>query len=271
MKLTGHKKSEFEAGTHEPAIGDSKQKQGTTMDETKQDLFSVVFEGEQGVVAAEEPAKANPLADLVKADGKLSLIKMLSLYREIEEALIESGGLAEFGDQLAAIEGKIEQKLDNCKGLIDYWKGQINYLDEKEKMYRNRKTGIKNGIDWMKNRMKVAMQTTGQEKIKTTEGTYYFVKPKAPVRVLTEYVTEKDAAALQKLGYRLHNVVITIPSKYGGEVEGFAEGIKKTYPGASFTVSEPEYDLDGIHARWSKGNRRWPKWLQAAEKAFAIR
>ena len=271
MRKKGHKKSEFEAATCEPAYGDDQPNQLTTMEETKQDLFSGIPEQELPAVANEEPAKANPLADLVKADGKGSLIEMLNLYRQIEDALIDSGGLAEFGDQLAAVEGKIEQKLDNCKGLIDYWKGQINYLEEKEKMYRNRKTGIKNGIDWMKNRMKVALQTTGQEKIKTTEGTYYFVKPKAPVRVLTEYVTDKYSAALQKLGFRFHNVVITIPSKYGGEVERFAEGIKKTYPGASFTVTDPEYDLDAIHARWSKGNRRWPKWLQQAEKAFAIR
>jgi len=227
-------------------------------------------EGEQ-VAVTEEPAKANPLADLVKADGKLSLVDMLNLYREIEDALIESGGLAEFGDQLAKIEGKIEQKLDNCKGLIDYWKGQITYLDDKEKMYKNRKTGIKNGIEWMRNRMKAALFATGKEKIKTTEGTYYFIKPKSPVRVMTEYVTEKDSAALQKLGLKRHNVVITIPSKFGGEVEQFAGELKQRFPGLTVTVTEPFYDLDGIHARWSKGNRRWPKWLDTAEKGFAIR
>ncbi|MEE9905529.1 MAG: siphovirus Gp157 family protein [Chlorobium sp.] len=249
------------------------------MKETKQeelalleaDVASCECDGEQLVVTV-EPAKANPLADLVKADGKkLSLVDMLNLYREIEDALIESGGLAELGDQLAAVEGKIEQKLDNCKGLIEYWKGQITYLDDREKMYKNRKIRIKNGIDWMKNCMKAALFATGKEKIKTTEGTYYFIKPKSPVRILPEYMTPQYAAALQKLGLRRHNVVITIPATYGGEVERFAAELKQRFLGLTVTVTEPEYDLEGIHARWSKGNRRWPKWLVAAEKGFAIR
>ena len=201
-----------------------------------------------------------------------TLSEALDLYRQVEDALIESGGLEELGDLLDAVNIKIEQKMDNCKGLLDYWKGQQDYLEQREKMFKARKSSVKNGIEWLRQRMKAALLITGKDKVKTNDGTYYFKKPKNPVRIAQEHMTERYAAALSRLGLRRHSVVITIPSVYGGEFEKMAEKLCELYPSASWSVTEPTYDLDGIHARWTggDGNRKWPEWLKPAEKVFTI-
>ena len=220
--------------------------------------------------------EVNPLRDLVKADKGASLPDLIKLYQEVEEALIESGGLEVFGDQIAKVEEKIERKLDNCKGLIDYWKGQVAFLDEKEKIYKARKSGIKSGIEWLRATMKTALLLTGKEKIKTMEGTYFFTKPRSPFKINPEYLTERNAAALKKVGLRTHKVVITIPESQPGleRMEQFAEDLCKTLPGSSWSVTEPEYDMEEITelatARLQKG-RLLPQWLVAADKTFTIR
>lgn len=215
--------------------------------------------------------EVNPLRDLVKADKAASLGDLIKMYQAIEEALIESGGLESFGDQMTKVEEKIERKLDNCKGLIDYWKGQVSFLDEKEKIYKTRKSGIKSGIDWLRATMKTALLLTGKEKIKTIEGTYYFTKPKSPVKINHEYMTEKYAAALKRLGLRVHKVVITIPSNAPDFEKTMTAYLKKPIKGSELSVTEPYYDLEGIAERWQQGNRKWPQWLAVAEKTFTIR
>jgi len=219
----------------------------------------------------EEVKKSNPLKDLVSTKGNASLNDLIRLYQEIEEKLIESGGVADFGDQMAAVEEKIETKLDNCKGLIDYWKGQVSYLDERAKVFSARKTGIKNGIEWLRCTMKSALLLTGKEKVKTIEGTYFFSAPKTPVKIDMEKMTGKYEAALQKINLRTHNVVITIPSTIPDFRKTVEAYLKKPIKGSKMSITEPEYDIKGIAERWMKGNRKWPAWLAPTEKTFTIR
>ena len=113
-----------------------------------------------------EPEEENPLKELVGI-GEASLTTLIQIYQQIEEKLVESGGLVDFGDQMGKVEARIEVKLDNCKGLIDYWKGQVAYLEEREKAFKARKAGIKNGIEWLRGTMKSALLLTGKEKVKT--------------------------------------------------------------------------------------------------------
>ena len=214
---------------------------------------------------------SNPLKDLVATKGKASLSDLIRLYQEIEEKLVESGGLADLGDQMAAVEEKIETKLDNCKGLIDYWKGQVSYLEERAKVFSARKTGIKNGIEWLRSTMKSALLLTGKEKIKTIEGTYFFTAPKTPVKIDAEKITDKYDAALRKINLRTHNVVITIPSTIPDFQKTMEEYLKSPIKGSKMSVTEPEYDIKGIAERWTKGNRKWPAWLTPSEKTFTIR
>ena len=213
----------------------------------------------------------NPLKELVTGDGSYSLPKLIQLYQAIEEALIQSGGLAEYGDQMAIADDKIEQKLDNYKGLIDYWKGQIAYLDEKEKTYKNRKVSIKNGIEWLRGTMRVAMLCTGKQKIKTVEGTYFFKDPLKPLKLIPELITAKYDAALKRLDMKKHSVIITFPSTLDGEYEKLAEELTANVPGSSWRVSDPEYDLDTMANRWLQGNRNLPPFLKREEKTFNIR
>ena len=218
----------------------------------------------------------NPLRELIMEaveNKPATLAELIKRYQDIEEALIESGGLAEYGDQLAQVEGKIEQKLDACKGLIDYWKGQVAYLDEKEKTYKTRKTGIKGGIDWLRGSMKTALLLTGKEKIKTPDASYYFTKPRTLIKIDQELMTEKYALALQKTGIKTHKVVITLPSKsdYGESMEAYAERLCSAIPGASWEVTEPTYDLTALAARYQGTTRKWPPYLSLADKTFTIR
>ena len=225
-------------------------------------------------IPAAEPE--NPLRDLITEaveEKPVTLADLIKRYQEIEEALIESGGLAEYGDQLAHVEGRIEKKLDACKGLLDYWKGQVAYLDEKEKTYKTRKTGIKGGIDWLRGSMKAALLLTGKEKIKTPDGSYYFTKPRTPVTIDHELMTEKYSLALQKTGIKTHKVIITLPSKgtTDASMETYANELCSTIPGASWEVTEPEYDTTALAARYQGTNRKWPPWLTMTEKTFTIR
>ena len=215
----------------------------------------------------------NPLRELMLdsvQEKPLSLAELIKRYQEIEEALIESGGLAVFGDQLAEVEGKIEQKLDACKGLIDYWKGQVAYLEEKEKCYKSRKSGIKGGIEWLRGSMKSSMLLTGKEKIKTPEGSYYFTKPRTPVKVLPELVTEKYAHAMQVTGMSRYKVTITFDDDGVGTWIKYARELQ-TATGCEVQVSEPEYDLTALAARYQGTNRLWPPYLIPAEKTFTMR
>lgn len=212
----------------------------------------------------------NPLRELIidTVEGKkLSLPDLIARYQEIESALIESGGLAEYGDQLEKVEGAIEKKLDACKGVIDYWKGQVNYLDEKEKTYKNRKTGIKHGIEWLRGTMRNALILTGKQKIKTTEGSYYFTKARTAVKIEGELLDEKYDHALQVIGVKSHKVVITLPQGY----EEYAEQVCNAIPGAGWEVTDPEYDLDKLAARYDGTNRLWPPYLKPGDKIFTIR
>ena len=221
-------------------------------------------------VALDAEEKPNPLKDLVSI-GEASLSDLIQLYQQIEEELVESGGLEEFGNQMEKVEARIDVKLDNCKGLIDYWKGQVAYLDEREKVFKQRKTGIKNGIEWLRSTMKSALLLTGKEKVKTNEGTYYFTKPKTAVKIDAEKMTDKYDAALRKINLRTHNVIITVPSTIPDFSKVIEAYLSSPIAGSKMTVSEPVYDIDGIAELWSKGNRKWPAWLTPAEKTFTIR
>jgi hypothetical protein len=222
------------------------------------------------MVPLETADVVNPLQKLIldNVEGKeLTLPELIKRYQEIEGALIESGGLAVYGDQLEKVDGQIEKKFDACKGFIDYSKGQVNYLDEKEKTYKNRKTAIKNGIDWLRGSMKAALQLTGKEKIKTTEGTYYFTKARVAVKIDSELLSEKYAHALQVIGVKSHKVVITLPQGY----EEYAEQVCLAITGADWEVTEPEFDLDKLATRYVGTNRKWPPYLKPGEKTFTIR
>ena len=223
-----------------------------------------------------EQAIENPLRELITEavdETPVTLADLIKHYQDIEEALIESGGLAEYGDQLAHVEGRIEKKLDACKGLLDYWKGQVAYLDEKEKTYKTRKTGIKGGIEWLRGSMKAALLLTGKEKIKTNDGSYYFTTPRNPLTIDHELLTEKYAHALQKTGIKTHKVIITLPSKgnTGASMEAYANELCSTIPGASWAVTEPEYDTAALATRYEGTNRKWPPFLSRTEKTFTIR
>lgn len=105
-----------------------------------------------------------------------TLHQLITQMQEIEEQLIEAQGelTPEIEALISATEEKIEDKLDSYAAVIEYLKGQAEYLDKQEKLFAGRKRTVKNSIDSMKERMLGAMQAIGRDKIKTSAHSYSY-------------------------------------------------------------------------------------------------
>jgi len=105
-----------------------------------------------------------------------TLHSLITQMQEIEEQIIEAGGelTPEIEALISGTEEKIEDKLDSYAAMVDYLKGQAEYLDNQAKIYAARKKTVTNSIDSMKERMIGAMQAIGRNKIKTAAHYYSF-------------------------------------------------------------------------------------------------
>lgn len=105
-----------------------------------------------------------------------TLHNLITQMQEIEEQIIEAGGelTTEIEALISGTEEKIEDKLDSYAAMIDYLKGQAEYLDNQAKLYAARKKTVTNSISSMKERMLGAMQVIGKDKIKTQSHSYSY-------------------------------------------------------------------------------------------------
>ncbi|UZJ39981.1 siphovirus Gp157 family protein [Prosthecochloris sp. SCSIO W1102] len=105
-----------------------------------------------------------------------TLHSLITQMQEIEEQIIEAGGelTPEIEALISGTEEKIEDKLDSYAAMIDYLKGQAEYLEKQEKLFAGRKRTVRNSIDSMKDRMLGAMQVIGKDKIKTQSHSYSY-------------------------------------------------------------------------------------------------
>lgn len=103
-----------------------------------------------------------------------TLQQIIEHMQDVQSRLIESGGVLtpEIEALITSTEEKLEQKLDGYAAMIDYLKGQTEYLDRQAKLFAERKKSIENSIRNMRERMALAMETAGQSKIKTAAHTY---------------------------------------------------------------------------------------------------
>ena len=162
------------------------------------------------------------------------------------------------------------KKLDNCKGLVDYWKGQIAYLDEREKTFKSRKAGIKAGVEWLRQSMAEALKVAGLGKVKTFEGTYYFTKPRLPVKVDPALINKKYAHALRVTGLAKRKVIVTFNDDGAGTWSKYADELQAA-TGCTVEVGADEYDINGLAERYNGTGRKWPPFLRPADPTFTIR
>ncbi len=127
---------------------------------------------------------------MLTANTPETLHSLITQMQEIEEQIIEAGGelTPEIEALISGTEEKIEDKLDSYAAMIQYLKGQAEYLDNQAKLYAARKRTVTNSIDSMKERMLGAMQAIGQNKIKTAEHSYSY-------RDYVSYGVREDATA----------------------------------------------------------------------------
>lgn len=108
------------------------------------------------------------------ATKKQTLNDLIEKFHEIEFMLIEAGGALdeEIEKLITSNEKAIEKKLDGYAGVIEYLKGQADYLGGQAKLFTARKRTIQNSIESMRERMVYAMQETKNTKIKTAAHSY---------------------------------------------------------------------------------------------------
>lgn len=108
------------------------------------------------------------------AKNQETLQQIIEHMQDVQSRLIESGGelTPEIEALITSTEEKLEQKLDGYAAMIDYLKGQADYLDQQAKLFAARKKSIDTSIRSMRERMALAMEAAGQKKIKTAAHTY---------------------------------------------------------------------------------------------------
>jgi hypothetical protein len=128
-----------------------------------------------------------------------TLADLLHQYHRLEEMIIEAGGVLDeqIEAALAESEAALEKKLDGYTGFINYCKGQVDYLKAEAETFTSRARTLSNGIEGMRHRMIFAMQSTGNEKLKTEKHSYslrtsasWALKDELPKRTLNRI--EKD-------------------------------------------------------------------------------
>lgn len=167
------------------------------------------------------------------ATSKQTLNDLIEKFHEIEFKLIEAGGALddEIERLITSNEKAIEKKLDGYAGVIEYLKGQAEYLDRQAKLFTARKRTIQNSIESMRERMVYAMQETKNTKIKTAAHNYslrttesWKINEAVPKEEYETYLVEEGLAEYQ---FKPNMTAIKEEFK-GDEIPHFIEAIPKT-------------------------------------------
>lgn len=104
----------------------------------------------------------------------LHLNDLIDQYHEITAMIIEAGGelTPEIEAMLSESAVGIGQKLDGYTGYIGYLKGQVEYLKAEAEQYTSRAKTLSNTVDGLRERMVFAMQSIGEDKVKTAKHSY---------------------------------------------------------------------------------------------------
>jgi len=104
----------------------------------------------------------------------MPLAELLGQYRAVEDALIESGGeiTTDIEAMIASVSACIGEKLDGYAGFVAWCRGQAAYLKAEAEQYASRARTLTAAVDSMRERMVYAMQTIGEEKVKTAKHSY---------------------------------------------------------------------------------------------------
>lgn len=107
-------------------------------------------------------------------------------YKQVYDLIAEQGDEQALNDTLESINDALEDKADGYVSVIKSLESDNKAIDDEIKRLQQRKTTNKNGIDRLKESLKVYMEATGKTKFKTALNSYNIQNNPPSLNVIEE-------------------------------------------------------------------------------------
>lgn len=140
-----------------------------------------------------------------------TLYELQGSYAQIQQMIEE--GAEGLEDILKTVEGAIEEKLEGYAMVIKNLESDVVGMKAEEKRIAERRKGIENQLERMKNAIAQTLQNSGQDKVKTEKFTFSWRKSSAvhitdETLIPKEYINVTTTISRQELAKRLKNEAI---------------------------------------------------------------
>lgn len=140
-----------------------------------------------------------------------TLYELQGSYAQIQQ-MIEDGAEG-LEDILKTVEGAIEEKLEGYAMVIKNLESDVVGMKTEEKRIAERRKGIENQLERMKNAIANTLENSGQDKVKTEKFTFSWRKSSAvhitnEALIPKEYIKVTTTISREELGKRLKNETI---------------------------------------------------------------
>ena len=121
-----------------------------------------------------------------------TLFNLTDNYKQVYDLIAEQGDEQALNDTLESINDALEDKADGYVSVIKSLESDNKAIDDEIKRLQQRKTTNKNGIDRLKESLKVYMEATGKTKFKTALNSYTIANNPPSLNVLDEKLIPTD-------------------------------------------------------------------------------
>lgn len=115
-----------------------------------------------------------------------TLFNLTDNYKQVYDLIAEQGDEQALNDTLESINDALEDKADGYVSVIKSLESDNKAIDDEIKRLQQRKTTNKNGIDRLKESLKVYMEATGKTKFKTALNSYNIQNNPPSLNVIEE-------------------------------------------------------------------------------------
>ncbi|WP_253345371.1 siphovirus Gp157 family protein [Staphylococcus equorum] len=115
-----------------------------------------------------------------------TLFNLTDNYKQVYDLIAEQGDEQALNDTLESINDALEDKADGYVSVIKSLESDNKAIDDEIKRLQQRKTTNKNGIDRLKESLKVYMEETGKTKFKTALNSYNIQNNPPSLNVIEE-------------------------------------------------------------------------------------
>uniref|UniRef100_UPI0030F45EEF siphovirus Gp157 family protein n=1 Tax=Staphylococcus aureus TaxID=1280 RepID=UPI0030F45EEF len=114
------------------------------------------------------------------------LFNLTNNYKQVYDLIAEQGDEQLLNDTLDSINEALEDKADGYVSVIKSLESDNKAIDDEIKRLQQRKTTNKNGIDRLKESLKVSMESIGKTKFKTALNSYNIQNNPPSLNVIEE-------------------------------------------------------------------------------------